>query len=130
MYEFRRIIDLGQGQWTVFSGMDEQCVFAAMFGASGNIGSTLNYMAGVYREIQCAVQGGDHARAIALQLRANSITELLIGVGFMGSLKAVMAELGFDCGSTRLPNMMLPRDKWQPLFTQLTNAGFRDLTEM
>ncbi|MEZ4620529.1 MAG: dihydrodipicolinate synthase family protein [Caldilineaceae bacterium] len=55
MFEFRRIVDLGQGKWTVFSGMDEQCLFAAMFGSSGNIGSTLNYMAGAYREMHAAV---------------------------------------------------------------------------
>ncbi|MCB0083362.1 MAG: dihydrodipicolinate synthase family protein, partial [Caldilineaceae bacterium] len=130
MYEFRRIIDLGQGQWTVFSGMDEECLFAAMFGASGNIGSTLNYMAATYREIHGAVQAGDQARGIDLQLRANRITELLINAGFMGSLKAVMTEMGFDCGKTRLPNAMLPKDEWRPLFARLNDAGFQELTEM
>jgi len=130
MHEFRRIIDLGQGQWTVFSGMDEQSVFAAMFGAHGNIGSTVNCMAGAYREIQTAIQAADHSSGIALQLRVNRITELLIAAGFMGSLKAVMTELGFDCGATRLPNAMLPREKWQPLFTKLETAGFQELTEM
>ncbi|HRW06175.1 MAG TPA: dihydrodipicolinate synthase family protein [Caldilineaceae bacterium] len=130
MHEFRRIIDLGQGQWTVFSGMDEECLFAAMFGASGNIGSTLNYMAATYREIHGAVQAGDQARGIDLQLRANRITELLINAGFMGSLKAVMTEMGFDCGKTRLPNAMLPKDEWRPLFARLNDAGFQELTEM
>src|SRR5690606_710923 len=27
MFEFRRILELGTGDWTLFSGMDEQCVF-------------------------------------------------------------------------------------------------------
>lgn len=130
MFEFRRIIDLGGGQWTVFSGMDEQCLFAAMFGASGNIGSTLNYMAGPYREIHKAVAQGDHARATALQLRVNGITGHLIDVGFMGALKVVMTHLGFDCGATRLPNAMLPQEQRQPLFQQLERAGFDQLVEM
>ena len=130
MFEFRRIVDLGQGQWTVFSGMDEQCLFAAMFGASGNIGSTLNYMAGAYREIHEAVANGDHVRGTDLQLRANIITAQLIDVGFLGGLKAVMTHLGFDCGATRLPNAMLPQDAWQPLFTKITHSGFTELAEM
>ncbi len=130
MFEFRRIVELGKGEWTVFSGMDEQCLFGAMFGASGNIGSTLNYIPGPYREIHAAVAGGDHAKGTDLQLRANRITELMMQVGFMGALKAVMAHLDFDCGSTRLPNAMLPKEQWQPLFDQLTQAGFDELAEM
>lgn len=130
MFEFRRIVELGKGEWTVFSGMDEQCLFGAMFGASGNIGSTLNYIPGPYREIQTAVARGDHALGTDLQLRANRITELMMQVGFMGALKAVMAHLDFDCGSTRLPNAMLPQEQWQPLFAQLTQAGFDELAEM
>jgi N-acetylneuraminate lyase len=52
MFEFRRIIDLGKGEWTLFSGMDEQCAFATMFGSSGAIGSSLNYHLGAYREMR------------------------------------------------------------------------------
>ncbi len=130
MFEFRRIVELGRDEWTVFSGMDEQCLFGSMFGASGNIGSTLNYIPGPYREIHCAVAQGEHGRGTDLQLRANRITELMMQVGFMGALKAVMAHLGFDCGVTRLPNAMLPREQWQPLFDQITAAGFTELAEM
>jgi len=130
MFEFRRIVELGKGEWTVFSGMDEQCLFGAMFGASGNIGSTLNYIPGPYREMHSAVARGDQALGIDLQLRANRITELMMAVGFMGALKAVMAHLDLDCGATRLPNAMLPREAWQPLFDQLAQAGFAELAEM
>lgn len=134
MFEFHRVVrlgeELGRGGWTVFSGMDEQCLFATMFGSSGNIGSTLNYIPGPYREIHAAVAQGDHTRGTDLQLRANRITELMMAVGFMGALKAVMAHLDFDCGATRLPNAMLPQEQWQPLFTQITQAGFDELAEM
>ncbi|MEZ4620528.1 MAG: hypothetical protein R2867_34160 [Caldilineaceae bacterium] len=65
-----------------------------------------------------------------MQLRINLITGQLIDVGFLGALKAVMAHLGFDCGSTRLPNAMLPQEKWQPLFDQITQSGFNELAEM
>jgi dihydrodipicolinate synthase/N-acetylneuraminate lyase len=130
MFEFRRIVELGAGKWTVFSGMDEQCLFAAMFGASGNIGSTLNYIPGPYREMQRAVQRGDQATGVDLQLRANRITELMMKVGFMGALKAVMAHIDFDCGATRLPNAMLPQEQWPALFAELDAAGFAALAEM
>lgn len=130
MFEFRRIVDLGAGQWTVFSGMDEQALFAAMIGASGNIGSTLNYIPGPYRLMQECVATGDFARATDLQLRANLTTGVMLDLGFMGSLKAVMARLGFDCGAPRLPNAALPAAQWDTLFTQLDAVDLMTLVEM
>lgn len=130
MFEFRRIVELGKGEWTVFSGMDEQCAFAAMFGASGNIGSTLNYMVGLYRAIHTGVQQGNLARAVELQLAANQITGAMIDVGFMGALKAVMTRLGFDCGACRLPNRTLTADQQTALFAQLDTLNFDVLTQM
>lgn len=130
MFEFRRIVELGKEEWTVFSGMDEQCVFAAMFGASGNIGSTLNYMPGLYREIHAAVQRGDLVRGVELQLAANKITGAMIDVGFMSALKAVMTRLDFDCGAPRLPNRALPADQQAALFAQLDTLNFEELVAL
>jgi N-acetylneuraminate lyase len=81
----------------IYMSMDEQCLFAAMFGSSGNIGSTLNFMPGVYREIHECVKSGDLARGQELQLRANQVTKTVISFGFPGALKKVMGILGFDC---------------------------------
>ncbi|MFN8444110.1 MAG: dihydrodipicolinate synthase family protein [Caldilineaceae bacterium] len=130
MFELRRIIDLGQGQWTIFSGMDEQCLFAAMFGANGCIGSSLNYHAAAYREMQQAVKDGDHARGTALQLRANQTTATMFEFGFFASLKAVMQWIGFDCGKPRLPNLALPEEKRQSLYDRLSAVGFMELVEL
>ena len=130
MFEFRRIVELGKGEWTVFSGMDEQCAFAAMFGASGNIGSTLNYMVGLYAAIHTSVQQGNLGRAVELQLAANQITGGMIDVGFMGALKAVMTRLGYDCGACRLPNRTLTADQQTALFAQLDTLNFDALAQM
>lgn len=129
MHEFRQIVDLGQEytgpyRWTVFSGMDEECYFAALFGASGNIGSTLNYIPGAYREIHAARAAGDVARGTDLQLQANEITRILMGFGFMGALKEVMRLLGFDCGAPRLPNRAFDAGRRDDLAAQLAAADF------
>jgi len=130
MYEFRHIVELRDDDWTVFSGMDEQCLFAAMFGASGNIGSTLNFMPGVYREIHACCKDGDLARGQELQIRANKVTKVLISFGFPGALKEVMGMLGFDCGNPRLPNLPLPEEKRESLHAQLEAVDFSKLNEM
>lgn len=130
MYEFRHIVELRSDDWTVFSGMDEQCLFAAMFGASGNIGSTLNFMPGVYREIHACCKNGDLTRGRELQIRANKVTSVLLPFGFPGALKEVMGMLGFDCGKPRLPNLPLLEEKRDSLHAQLETVDFSKLAEM
>ncbi len=130
MFEMRRIIDLGQGRWTLFSGMDEQCLFATMFGADGCIGSSLNYHPGAYREIQEWAKRSDMQAGTALQLRVNQTTAVMFGYGFMGALKMVMDRLGFDCGNPRLPNQTVPEEQRESLYKQLDSVGFMELAEI
>ena len=110
--------------------MDEQAALGLMYGAAGVIGSTLNFMPGVYREIYASVRGGDHARALELQRRGNRITELLISNGFVGSFREAMRLLGFDCGQPRLPNLPLPEAKRAALHAGFQEFGFAELAAL
>ena len=135
MHEFRQIIDLGRDYrgpytWTVFSGMDEECYFASLFGSSGNIGSTLNYIPGAYREIHVARAAGDVAKGTDLQLRANYITQILFSFGFMGAMKELMRPLGFDCGQPRLPARPFDAAARADLMAQVNAAGFAELAAL
>jgi N-acetylneuraminate lyase len=136
MHEFRQILELekeysGPYQWTVFSGMDEECYFASLFGAHGNIGTTLNYIPGTYRCIHEARASGDAARGTELQLRANTITQILFQYGFMGAMKKeVMARLGFDCGQPRLPGRPFDAARRDAFHKALDMAGFDELAAM
>lgn len=130
MYEFKHIVELRSSDWTVFSGMDEQCLFAAMSGASGNIGSTLNIMLGVYRNIRRCYETGDLDQALALQVQANRVTAVLYSVGFTGALRETVGMLGFDCGRPRLPGLPLSEEKRKTLYAQLEAVDFSALAEM
>ncbi|MEX1018815.1 MAG: dihydrodipicolinate synthase family protein [Litorilinea sp.] len=135
MHEFRQILDLGaeyagKFEWTAFSGMDEECLFAAQFGANGNIGSTLNYFPGVYREIHASWAAKDMARGTELQLQANEVTRILFGYGFMGAMKEVMRMLGLDCGQPRLPNRPFSAEKSAALKAELDAVDFFTLAAM
>ena len=130
MFEFRRIVELRKDRWSIFSGMDEQCIYAAMQGACGNIGSTLNYTPGIYREIHNSYQMGDIARGQELQVCANRVTQVLFSFGFFGALKAVMGMLGFDCGKPRLPHLPLPEGKRDDLRAGLEAIDFFTVAAM
>ena len=130
MYEMNQIIAMRSNDWTVFSGMDEQCLFATMFCAHGTIGSTLNLMPGVYRIIRHCVETGDFARGLDLQKRANRVIDILVAHGFAGALKAALDFLGFECGDPRVPNLPLPDSKRDDLRAALESVGFFELAAM
>ena len=130
MYEFQQVVNLGEENWDIFSGMDEQCLFARMSGASGNIGSTLNYIPGVYRQIHSCFEQGKIAEAMEWQRRANEITELLQKYTFMSGMTEVMKLLGFDCGELRLPLFPLAEERREALKADLESLSFVELAEM
>ena len=130
MFEFRQLVKLRQEDWTIFSGMDEQCLFAVMSGSHGNVGSTLNFMPGVYRKIRKCAEVGDYMNGMEIQNRANKITHIMQTYGFQGALKAVMNKIGFDCGAPRLPNLPLPEGGWKSLYTELEKYDFDEMIQI
>lgn len=130
LYELRAIVELGDKGWTIFSGMDEQCAFAGMVGSPANIGTTLNLMPGVYREIRTSLDAGDFARARDLQLQVNRVTSVLHRYGVFGALFEALRVLGMDCGEPRLPRASLPVAQRDEFHEALSAAGFSLLASM
>lgn len=122
--------DLGRHGWTLFSGMDEQCVLAALYGAPANIGSTLNLMPGIYRTIRACCDRGDLAQALDLQRETNHITTLLIEYGLHGALREAMRMIGLECGEPRLPNPSLVPEQRTRLRRDLEKAGLMAIAAM
>ena len=134
MCEFNEIMQMGYamrpGSWTIFSGMDEQCLYAAMSGSSGNIGSTLNFMMGIYKAIHAAHQAGDLAAANDLQLRANEVTRTAIRFGITGAMREMMDMLGVPVGPPLLPALPYPQEQRAALHAALAAVGFEEIAVM
>jgi N-acetylneuraminate lyase len=128
MFELWQLVEMGSGEWTIFSGMDEQCLCAAMNGARGCIGSTLNLMPSLYRELRRLHDLQELVQAQTWQIRANQITRILIKYGFLCSLREAMRMLGFDTGVPRLPFPQLAEENRDRLHADLIAAGFAELT--
>lgn len=130
MYEMGQIVLFRKENWTVFSGMDEQAVLGLMYGAHGVIGSTLNFMPGVYRKMIEHLRAGEAGESLKFQERGNRITQIMLELGFVGCMRAAMSKLGFDVGEPRLPNLPLPKEKRDMLFAKLEEAGFQELVDL
>lgn len=128
MFELRALLEVRDRDWTIFSGMDQQCAFAAMAGSPANIGSTLNHYPGAYIQIHRCVESRDLAGALAWQERANRATRLMINAGFFGALYEGLRMMGFECGSPRLPARRLSATEAAELRSNLLlKANFETL---
>ena len=130
MFEMTQIIGMGSDPWSVFSGMDEQCVFAAMCGADGVIGSSTNVLSGVYKEIRRLVADDKQGEAYELQKRANRVIMTLGSHGYAGALKAALGMLGIECGDPRLPAQPFDKSRLDQLKADLAAVDFEELSSM
>lgn len=130
MYEMSQIAAFRNEGWTVFVGMDEQAALGLMYGAHGIIGSSLNFMPGVYHCILDGVRSGELGAALDMQRRSNAIIGLMHGYGYVGCMRAALARLGFDCGAPRLPNLPLPAAQRSRFLAELEDSGFAKLAAL
>lgn len=87
----------------VYNGFDEMFLCGLSMGADGGIGSTYNFMADKFVQIQSLFQAGDITAAQKVQQEANRIISILCQVGVMQAEKEVLNQLGMDFGICRHP---------------------------
>lgn len=87
----------------LFNGYDETFLAGLAMGADGAIGSTYNFMADKFVEIQRLFGENKIAEAQQLQHTANRIIEALVSVGVMQGEKAILSALGIPMGACRAP---------------------------
>ena len=112
------------GAFDVLWGLDEHLLGALAVGAQGAVGSTYNFAAPVYHRLWRAFQTADFATARREQFRSVQLIQLLVGYGFMGAAKAVMAMIGVDVGPARLPQTNPTPDQVRELRGKLEALGF------
>ena len=94
-----------------FNGYDEMFLSGLAMGADGAIGSTFNFMAEKYIDIQKYFEQGDIASAQKIQKFVNKIIVDLIKVGVMAGEKEVLNQMGIDFGDCRSPFSSLTEEQ-------------------
>jgi N-acetylneuraminate lyase len=115
------------GKYDILYGRDETLLAGLAAGAEGAIGSTYNYMPGVYLEIMDAFKSGDIKKARANQLHSIALVKILGSSGNPAAVgKAIMKLCGLDLGATLPPGKTLLREQINRLETDLAGIGFFD----
>lgn len=87
----------------VFNGYDEMFLSGLSMGADGGIGSTYNFLADKYVEIQKLFNENKITEAQELQRLVNRIIVILCNIGVIQAEKEVLNQLGLDFGKCRKP---------------------------
>ena len=107
------------GRFNILFGVDEMLLAGLALGAPGAVGSTYNFAAPLYQKIIQAHQAGDLATAQTLQRKSVKLVEILLSYGVLAAGKALMNQLGADCGPVRPPVRSLTGEQKTQLFKQV-----------
>lgn len=124
LHEYQACLHTAQGLYDVLYGTDEMMLGALAVGARGFIGSTYNFAAPIYHQVQAAFDQGDLATARQYQTKAVEIVRIILRYGSLPSQKAIMKMIGLDCGPVRLPLSELSTSQKAALRRDLTEIGF------
>lgn len=91
----------------VFNGFDEMLLGGLSMGADGGIGSTYNFLSGLFVPLYDSFINGDIRHAQELQSKANEIISVLLQHGVMACEKEIMELLGIEMNGCRAPFLPL-----------------------
>jgi len=112
------------GKYNILWGRDETLIKGLEHGISGAVGSTYNYFAPLYTQIIENFNQGDLKTAKMLQKKSVEFCDFLGKYGGIGTGKAYMKLIGFDCGEFRQPVKNLNISQINELKSDLEQSGF------
>ncbi len=108
------------GHVEVLFGIDEALLAALVLGVRGAIGANYNFAAPLYLRIMKAFETGDLETARREQSKSVAMVKRMANFGFFPAAKALMAQLGLDCGPVRPPLRPLDAEQQRQLRESVT----------
>lgn len=123
---FAELVEFDSGRFDILFGRDQMLLSGLTAGATGAIGSTYNFAAGLYHPLMAAFERGDLPEARRWQSRAVAMIHLLLDYGGAAAFKAVTSMLVAECGPVRLPLESLSLETVARMKDDLEKLGFFD----
>ena len=109
----------------VFQGEDGATLAGLLMGACGGIGGSYSIMPHLFVKLWDAFQAKEMDAAAQIQLRINELINAVAGYGnIFSAVKQVLAWMGMECGTGRMPNRPLTDDETAALRKSLEEVGF------
>ena len=122
--DFLSCMYVENGRYDMLWGRDENMLSALVLGSFGAVGSTYNYAAPLYYDMQDAFKSGDLIKARDLQQQSIDMIRLLGKYGGIATGKAFMKLVGLDCGGFRLPVKNMSAEQFENFKKDVAAVGF------
>lgn len=103
LYDFQNCMHVCNGKYDMTWGIDEWYAAALAIGAKSAIGSTYNYMAPFYTEIEKNFKAGKQEKVLASMRKVCELVDILVQYGGVAAGKVMMEVHGIHCGDVRQP---------------------------
>ncbi len=126
--EMQQCIALDKGKFDITHGQDEVLICGLAIGIRGAIGTSYNFIPGLYTEMMNHVNMGEMAEARKLQQISVNILKIVAAYG--GGIvagKAIEKMIGINCGPCRSPLRSLNSEEYKCMEEELKKAGFFNL---
>jgi 4-hydroxy-tetrahydrodipicolinate synthase len=118
-----RIIAGAPKNFVVINGADEFTYQAIVTGAAGAVSLTANVVPQMFLSIRSDALAGNHKKALASQLKLNSIIDALGEGAMISAYKEALRFMGYDTGFVRPPQRELSAAEKKSLATRLKATG-------
>ena len=123
--EMQQCLALDNGNFDITHGQDESLLCGLSIGVKGAIGTTYNFVPGLYQNLIKSFESGDIEQARQLQLFSVSICKIIAKYrGGIVAGKAIEKMIGIDCGPCRLPLKTLNTIEYNELKRELEEIDF------
>jgi N-acetylneuraminate lyase len=122
--DMQQCLRLDNSRWDILHGYDELLLAGLAFGAKGAVGSTYNFMAPLYYGIIKDFEKGDMDAARKKQALSIRVVNVLNKYGgAIATGKALMMQVGVDCGPCRLPLKNMNRTNYENFVHEIESIG-------
>lgn len=125
-YSMQKAVRVCDGEFNILNGYDEMLIAGLVCGAQGAVGSTYNYVPGIYQKVIDAVEAGNIEEARKWQFEAVKIVDVLAEHGGTRAGKAFMKLAGVDCGQCRYPIAPVLDEEMKQIENELRQTLFFD----
>jgi N-acetylneuraminate lyase len=122
--DYQHCIHYSKNKYSMYWGTDEAFMMLYTAGNRHYVGSTYNYMSGVYGKMLEAFHAGNFDNLIALEKEADAIYKVILENNGVSTGKEIMRLIGVDCGPVRKPLNAFTQAESETLLRKLKETTF------
>jgi len=124
MVDYQHCLHYSKNKYAMYWGTDEAFMMLYTAGNRHYVGSTYNYMSGIYEKLLKAFHNENLETVIALEKEADAIYKIILQYNGISSGKEIMRLIGLDCGPVRKPLKTFTEAEREILVQKLKQTSF------